>query len=320
MRALVGTAALFGAVVLGAGAYYIVRNPERAALDAGARRGVGGRFLRLTDGVTRYDVSGRADGPLVVLVHGFSVPYYVWDPTVTALTAAGFRVLRYDLYGRGYSDRPALDYTADVFDRQLTDLLAAIGVDGAVDVVGMSMGGWVSATFVGRHPERARSLTLIDPVAERPRLPSIMRVPVLGPALWQAVFVPGLAERQREDFVEPARFPDWAARYRPQMTYRGFGRALLSTALALAAADFDAVYARVGRLDLPVALIWGREDTTVPYAPSERVRRAIPQARFHTIDRAGHLPHVERADVVNPLLLEFLRRSAGRSATGRPAA
>lgn len=139
-----------------------------------------------------------------------------------------------------------------------------------------------------------------------------MSVPVLGPALWQAAFVPGLAERQSDDFFEPARFPDWAARYRPQMVYRGFGRALLSTARAMATVDFDAVYARVGRLDLPVALIWGREDKTVPYALSERVRKAIPQAQFHPIERAGHLPHMERADVVSPLLLEFLRRSAGK--------
>ncbi len=80
----------------------------------------------------------------------------------------------------------------------------------------------------------------------------------------------------------------------------------------MATVDFAAVYARVGRLDLPVALIWGREDKTVPYALSERVRKAIPQAQFHTIERAGHLPHMERADVVNPLLLEFLRRSSAK--------
>jgi triacylglycerol esterase/lipase EstA (alpha/beta hydrolase family) len=140
-RVLLSTAALAGIVLLGGG-YHVARNPERTALDAGARRGLGGQFLRLSDGLTHYEVPGPADGPLVVLVHGFSVPYYVWDSTVTALTSAGFRVLRDDLYGRGYSDRPALDYTADVFDRQLTELLDAVGRRRQVDVIGMSMGGW----------------------------------------------------------------------------------------------------------------------------------------------------------------------------------
>ena len=56
-------------------------------------------------------------------VHGFSVPYYLWDPVVTALTGAGFQTLRYDLFGRGFSDRPNVSYNADLYDHQLTDLL-----------------------------------------------------------------------------------------------------------------------------------------------------------------------------------------------------
>jgi pimeloyl-ACP methyl ester carboxylesterase len=51
----------------------------------------------LSNGVVHYELTGSEDAPVVVLVHGFSVPCYVWDPTFEALTEAGFRVLRYDL-------------------------------------------------------------------------------------------------------------------------------------------------------------------------------------------------------------------------------
>jgi pimeloyl-ACP methyl ester carboxylesterase len=54
-----------------------------------------------------------------VLIPGFSVPYVIWDPTFEDLVEKGFRVLRYDLFGRGYSDRPDAIYDLELFDRQL---------------------------------------------------------------------------------------------------------------------------------------------------------------------------------------------------------
>jgi pimeloyl-ACP methyl ester carboxylesterase len=54
-------------------------------------------------------------------------------------------------------------------------------------------------------------------------------------------------------------------------------------------------------------LIWGKEDQTVTIDNAEQVRRGIPQTEFHAIERAGHLPHMERTDVVNPLLIDWLR-------------
>ena len=62
---------------------------------------------------------------------------------------------------------------------------------GAAVIVGLSMGGSVTGTFVGRHPERVRSLTLVDPVAGMNRTaPLMFRLPVVGPVLWQALAVP----------------------------------------------------------------------------------------------------------------------------------
>src|SRR5436853_3980596 len=77
---------------------FVFADPEKRALDAAARAGMPGQFAQLSDGYTHYELSGPADGNdrVVVLAAGFSVPYYIWDPTFKALTAAGFRVLRYD--------------------------------------------------------------------------------------------------------------------------------------------------------------------------------------------------------------------------------
>jgi len=302
---------LVGTAVLAAVGYYLARNPEGGPLDEAARAEAGGRYLALSDGTTHYELSGPDGGQPVVLVHGFSVPYYIWDSTAVALAAAGFRVIRYDVLGRGASDRPRARYDADLYDRQLGELLDSLGIATPVHLMGLSAGGPVVATFAGRHPDRVRSVTLIDPAAgDTGPLPWAMRLPLIGPLIWQATVVPGLADGQLSDFVEPSRWPDWPDRYRPQMRFRGFGRALWASSMAMEDVKLDSVYAAMARTGLPVMLVWGREDHTVPFELSDRLRAAIPQVRFEPIDGAAHLPHMERTDLVNPLLIEFLGGSA----------
>jgi len=298
--------ALVGSIGFG---FYIARNPERRTLDDAARRGAPGKFVRLADGVTHYEVSGPETGRPVVLVHGFSVPYYIWDSTANALAGAGYKVVRYDEYGRGLSDRPDVDYSADLYDRQLTQLLDSLHVTERVDLAGVSMGGFVTGTFAGRHPDRVRSLTLVDPVAgTNPPSQGMMGWPVVGPYLWQTLAVPTMAAGQATDFVDASRFPDWAARYREQVGYKGFGRALLSHRRLSLGMSLDTVYRRVAGTSIPVLLIWGTSDKTVPFERNASVRAAIPSAEFHPIDGAAHLPILEQAHLTDSIVIAFLEK------------
>ena len=295
-------------VVCGA-ALYASRNPESVTLDDAARHGAPGKFVRLADGVTHYDVSGPDSARVVVLVHGFSVPYYIWDSTATALSNAGYRVVRYDEFGRGLSDRPDVVYDAALYDRQLSGLLDSLRITERVDLAGVSMGGAVTATFVGKHPERVRSLMLVDPVAGTAGSMKYFAWPVVGRYLWQMLAVPTMADGQTTDFVDPSRFPNWVEKYREQMRYRGFGRALLSHRVAMTGRSMDTVYQRVASTSIPVLLLWGKEDKTVPFTMSDGVRKAIPSAEFHAIDGVGHLPIVEKARVADSVMLAFLSRT-----------
>src|SRR3954453_815233 len=148
-------------IVLLTGSLYLARNPETATLDAAARKSAPGKFVQLSQGVTHYDVSGPDTGRTIVLVHGFSVPLYIWDSTAAALSAAGYRVVRYDEYGRGWSDRPDVAYNADLYDHQLGELLDSLHIAEPIDLAGVSMGGFVTGTFAGRHPKRVHTLTLV---------------------------------------------------------------------------------------------------------------------------------------------------------------
>jgi pimeloyl-ACP methyl ester carboxylesterase len=292
----------------GAAGYYRYKNPETLTLDDQARNSAGARgaFVALSGGVTHYEAAGPANGRVALLVHGFSVPSYIWDPTFKALNEAGYRVIRYDLYGRGLSDRPDAAYDGTFYDQQIDDLLKALQVSGQVDLFGLSFGGFVTAHYASTHPQRIRTLTLVDPSNARPTIPWQLQVPLLGPYLFQVAAVPTMADNQATDFLHPEQFPGWADRYRPQMAFHGFGRALYRSRMQLAQVDFDAMYATIAKAGLPVQLIWGKQDPTIPVAQSAHIRRAIPAAEYVEIDQSGHLPQMEQTAIFNQRMLAFL--------------
>jgi pimeloyl-ACP methyl ester carboxylesterase len=298
--------AIGGVVAIVLAAIPLARNTEHGPLDASARRQAPGQFVTLSHGIVHVRIAGPEQGRPVVLVHGFSVPSYVFDKTSDDLAAAGFRVIRFDLYGRGWSARPDVVYDRELFANQVLELMDTLQIAKA-DLLGLSMGGAVVGRFAAEHPERVRSVVLVAPLT-RPHDISVMAWPGVGEWLARAWFLPSLAASQLEDFPHPERVPGWAERFRPQMRYDGFGRAILSTMRHLSNESSVPDFEKVGKSGLPVLLVWGELDATVPYAEHADVRRAIPQAQFVSLPGLGHLTVVEDPAATDPRIAAFLQR------------
>jgi pimeloyl-ACP methyl ester carboxylesterase len=284
---------------------------ETSVLDDWVRASVAGDFVKLPDGYTHYEMAGPPDGQVIILVHGFSVPYFLWNPTFKALSESGFRVLRYDLFGRGYSDRPFAVYNADLFDRQLLQLGSALSLARPFDLVGLSMGGSIAMVFTERHPELVRRLCLISPAGYEVSFPTsarLLNIPLLGEILFSLFAEQVIIASQPKDFFHPERFPDYTDRVRPQMKYKGYRRALLSTLRDGPLEGLSDSYLRVGQQGRPILLLWGQQDQTVPFSSNEKVRQALPRAEFHMIEEAGHVSQYEQPEIVNGRLVEFLKR------------
>lgn len=296
------------------GSSYVGCDQEVTTLDNDMREEwharTGATFVELSDGHVRYQLTGPSDGPTVALIHGASGPMEVWDMTMEALAGAGFRVLRYDLYGRGGSDRIAVVHDAALYERQLEDLLRALDLAGPLHLVGSSMGAMIAAGFANAHPERVRSLCFIGPAGfplqANPAALSL-QVPWLGEYLIATIGDRMLASHNRAYFAEPDAFSPLHDAFRRQLEIRGTKRAILSTIRHMPLNDFADGYAAVGARTTPVLLVWGREDRTFPFAHHVRMRELIPRSDFLAVDDAAHLPQAERPDMVNPRLVGFLQ-------------
>jgi pimeloyl-ACP methyl ester carboxylesterase len=290
---------------------YWAFNEESKTIDDNIRRSLPGQFIKLSDGYVHYELSGPNDGPAVVLIHGISAPYFVWDYTHSALTQAGFRVLRYDLYGRGFSDRPNVTYDEQLFDRQLLELVSALKIREPVDLVGSSLGGAIAVIFTARHPEKVRKLLLIDPAGFPIDLPLAGRIgslPVVGDYLTYVVGNKMMLRGFKNYFFKLDKLSAFSEKYREQTQYVGFKRAMLSTLRNFKLNDQKTAYEAVGKQERQVMLIWGREDKIIPFSNNEMIRAVIRDVDFHAMDATGHIPNYEVPEKVNPLMVEFMKR------------
>ena len=263
-------------------------------------------FLSLQEGRTRFEISGQ--GPRVVLIHGMTAPLHVWDPTVKALNEAGFQTLRYDLFGRGDSDRPKKAYTLDLLYRQLTELLEKQKTESPLHLIAFSWGCGLAAYFTDRHPDRVRKMIFLAP-GGLPHLYQksfgIMKTPLLGEVILGLFGNRSLLQDTKKTFLYPERFPEFYERFQKQLKRPGYGRAFLST-LRNTPSDFTKIYRDLGQRRKEILLLWGKEDRKVPVENAVRFEELLPGATTLTFDDAGHAVHWDRQEEVDRAIQTFL--------------
>jgi pimeloyl-ACP methyl ester carboxylesterase len=261
---------------------------------------------------------GESDGfglPVVFLHAGFA-DRRMWAGQMAAAAAEGFHVISYDRRGFGESDAPdvAFSHVAD-----LEAVLDRLSVD-AVIFVGASNGGAVAVDFAIEHPERTVGLVLVGTSlsgAEEPELPE--EAEALFDARDYAVERQQWASVNRVDahlwldgpLSQSGRVEGPARELFLDMNGRRLGKPALTHEEAPEPA-VDSLAAISG----PVLLVVGDLDFPHIIERHEDLSEELENAFSVTLEDTAHLPSLERPDLFDPLLLEFLEAVSGAGDVG----
>jgi len=249
----------------------------------------------------KYELSGKEDGPVVVLSHSLGSSMEMWNPQMDLL-AQSYRILRFDTRGHGGSDAPEGPYTLEMLAEDTVGLLDALKID-RVHWVGLSMGGMIAQAMALDYPVKLKSLVLCDTAA------------VMGQdvqPVWQERIdaarqkgMSALVEQTLERWLTAAYLgkntpeTDLIRNHFLSTPVPGF----IGCSEAIRKLDY---LNRLSGITLPTLVIVGEEDPGTPVSAAEAIHERIAGSKLVVLPNAAHLSNIEQAEAFNRALLEFL--------------
>lgn len=302
-------------------AWAIFRTPDiPVAALRGKYGGPTSRYVELTPGqIIHLRDEGPRDGRPVLLLHGSNASLHTWQPWTDRLTAAGYRVIRFDFPGHGLSSpAPSRDYSAAAYVGVTDAVVRRLGL-GRVVVAGNSMGGGVAWRYAIAHPDQVAALVLVDasgqPEPQSRDLPigfRIARSPLLRP-LAASITPRSLIEQSLHQSVSVQGIvtPAMVDRYWELLRYPGNREATIDR---FSQPPGPRDEAGLKGIMAPTLILWGREDRLIPVGSAAWFAARLPNARVTILDQIGHIPMEEAPDRSLAPVLALLARLPGNAA------
>jgi pimeloyl-ACP methyl ester carboxylesterase len=259
--------------------------------------------------LTRYRCAG--EGTPVVLVHGVGSGSFTYDRNIEALGQVA-RVYAVDLPGHGLSDVPDVEYRAEEGGAFLCSFIETV-CGGPAALVGVSAGGLMCLLAAAERPDLVDRLVLVSSAGFGRDIGWALRLLTL-PIVDRFVLEPtqkrvrGALEHQVFDAASvTAELVDEVYDMWQRPGNRGaFMQGLRSNISVFGLRRWRRHLRVVSKLALPVLIIWGQNDRTIPVKHAYRAAKRIAGSRLHVLDRCGHMPPYEKAAEFNRIVTEFL--------------
>lgn len=243
-----------------------------------------------------YEGAGGRGTP-VLLVHGLGSRAEDWANLMPQLKQAGFHVYAIDLLGYGRSATPAnASYSIPEEAQYVEEFLAQRNVQ-KVDLVGWSMGGWVAMRVALDSPGRVGKLVLCDAAGLRFQ-------PDFTPEDLEPATIPAVQRLYHLLMPQPTNVPDFLARD----MIRRFTQLnwVVDRSARSMFTGADLLDGKLGPLQMPTLIIWGKQDHMIPLATGIALHQQIPHSTLEIYDGCGHLAPGQCADRIGPRLIDFL--------------
>jgi pimeloyl-ACP methyl ester carboxylesterase len=287
--------------------YVIINNKQESLVMNGvAREQAPGKFITLSDGVTHYQRLGTQQDTTLLFIHGGGITgSELWQQNADYFSNKGYDVLLYDLYGRGYSDRIAIEHTPALFSRQLTELLDSLQIRGPLNIISMSMGSLVALDFVTQNSGSVHTITMIDPaITGDYRANPLLKIPVVSNLLMTFYWYPRAIENQRKEFVNQQIFETYSKRLKYFSDFAGYKQTNYSTWMHMLNQSKLHVLSTLAKNK--VLLVYGSQDPYFSKQNASLLSQTYPSLRIEAIENTGHMPHVEKPAAVNAIIDKFL--------------
>lgn len=245
-----------------------------------------------------YRIRGPEDAPVLLLLHGSNASLFTWEGWAEALSDT-YRVVSVDLPAHGLTGpTPNGDYSAKGMTDFVKQFADKIGL-AKFALAGNSMGGAIAARFAEENPDRVTALILVDaagmPSKQGDGIPFAFRLLRMG---WAQSMLAHLdphflvREGLNKAIVRKQALTD-------QMVELYTDMALLEGARQATFARFNQPFDRdfiknnVGKLTMPVLILWGLQDHLIPVTAAATWKDAIPGSKLIVYDETGHIPMEE---------------------------
>lgn len=259
--------------------------------------------IEINGTVLHYTLEGPENDNVVLLSNSLASNHTMWDPQIPELTAAGYRVLRYDSRGHGSSAAPKGPYSMTMLADDAVGLLDALGLD-RVHFCGLSKGGMTGQMLGTNHSHRFHSLTLCDTSSHMP--PQDLweeRIEMARQGGMESVVDATIDRWFTKEGQQ--RLPDEVAKVRKMILntpVEGF------SASCHAIQDMDQRES-IRAISLPVLVMVGEQDPSTPVEMARKIQENIPGAELEIIPEAAHLSNVEQSEYFNRALIAFLQQN-----------
>jgi abhydrolase domain-containing protein 6 len=261
-----------------------------------ASLGFESRTFMSSSGSLHYLVRDHPDAKgTIILVHGLGTSSSSWIKTLKHLKLT-HRIVALDLPGFGFSTpHPARGFnTLEEHVDALTQLVAAVGQTSFV-LVGQSLGGWISARYAARFPQRVQHLVLIDTAGvEYPGVESLRD-------LFTLTSVEDTRRLLRSLWY---RYPWYFKPFAGSIYRELMSRKMNELVTSIDRNDF--LSGELALLRMPVTIIWGKQDGAISVESVDILKEKIPHAAAHLIDHCGHVPQLEAPEILAGILNEVL--------------
>ena len=253
--------------------------------------------------------TGPANGRTVIFHHGGYYYSWYWAEQISALSAAGFRVIAKDRLGWGKSSKPEIPYSINLWASNTARLMDHLGIEQAA-LVGHSIGGQMVTRFAFLYPERITHLVTVNQVGLTDGRSGRGFEPLAGAGEsnpdMEAVYASLLRWADR-NYVE------WRPEYLEHMRIRygqrqsgDWPRMAHISRLTGHMRSMDTVVNDWQHIETPTLILGGQEDYPTYAEEARHAASVFPNGEVMLIPNVGHNPHEEASDQVNEALIRFL--------------